>query len=210
MPSDVPPPSSVPSSLRAFSGARHSSDTELLPAATPSSRTAVAHVTTIDGDELVDADGLCDADSDAPPDGPLAEALRDGLGDELGAGIDDGLAVAEPDIRADGLSVGLVESSTTPALDDGAADPTRSCRASERAEGDGLVNDGEPGWQTGGSSDPLPADAPAPDDWAAAHAVADEPGPISPSDAAGISNAMAVASATKTNHDLRDTRRKRR
>ncbi len=182
----------------------------MLLAAIASSRTAVAHATAIDGDELADADGLCDGDSDAPPDGPLSEALRDGTGDELAAGIDGGSAVAEPDIRADGLDDGLVESSTIPALDDGAADPTRSCRASERSEGDGLVIDGESGWQTGGSSDPLPADAPAPDDWAAAHAVADEPGPISPSDAAGTSNAMAVASATKTNHDRRDTRRERR
>ena len=209
-PSDGPPPSPVPFSPRAFTGARHSSDTELLLAVATGSRTALAHVTAIDGDELADADGLCDGDSDAPPDGPLAEPLRDGLGDELAAGIDDGPSVAEPDIRADGLDDGLVEASTTPVLVDGAADPTRSCRASERSEGDGLVIDGESGWQTGGSSDPLPADAPAPDDWAAAHAVADEPGPISPSDAAGTSNAMAVASATKTNHDLCDTRCERR
>lgn len=154
----------MPSSSRALSGACHSNDTELLPAAVPSSRTAVAHVTAIDGDGPVDADGLGDADSDAPPDGPLAEPLRDGLGDELAAGIDDGPSVAEPDIRADGLDVGLVESSTTPALVDGAADPTRSCRASERAEGDRLVIGEESGWQTGGSSDPVPADAPALDD----------------------------------------------
>ena len=108
-PSDGPPPSPVPFSPRAFTGARHSSDTELLLAVATGSRTALAHVTAIDGDELADADGLCDGDSDAPPDGPLAEPLRDGLGDELAAGIDDGPSVAEPDIRADGLDDGLVE-----------------------------------------------------------------------------------------------------
>ena len=151
--SDAPSEAPVPSASLAFTGGRHSSDTELLPAATSRSRTSLAHATPIDGDELADAVGLADAVSDAPPEG----SLPDELGDALGIG----LAEIEPDIRGDGLDDGLAESWTTPVLVDASSGLSGSSMTSARPEGEGLVADAGPGWQTGGSSTPSPTAAPA-------------------------------------------------